>query len=57
MKKLLKMWFCKLWRNHEWTSKSIQKVPGITVDNFWEYARMYCKRCGKISKKSIEAKN
>ncbi len=44
---------------HDWTSEAIKGNPPTKdqvdkkVDGFWDYARMYCDRCGSISELSI----
>lgn len=40
---------------HEWTSKYMQGIKPTqneleSIDGFWHYAKMYCKRCGTESK-------
>ena len=48
---------CTVLDNHHWTCDAKEKIPppDLATDfNFWRYARMYCKRCGKISKFSID---
>lgn len=55
MKELIKkLWFCKIFNWHEWTSKSrqapVKKIS--TIDDFLDYATMYCERCGKVSELS-----
>ena len=37
---------------HEWTSKSIKgvKIESISYENFKDYAKLYCGRCGCESK-------
>jgi hypothetical protein len=61
----VKLWLCRLWSSHEWTSAAQQGVAptkeqlagGIT--GFWDYAKMYCTRCGHVSglSKAIEDKD
>ena len=44
--------------SHEWTSSAQEgKQPTAKqlhngVDGFWDYATMYCKRCGHVSELS-----
>lgn len=56
---------CHILGMHDWTSKAEQGIPptipvtitdansktsgGLTELDFWEYAKMYCKCCGKVS--------
>lgn len=52
---LERLWQCKIWRFHEWTcdaAEGIKPTPEQVaggVDGFYDYAKMYCKRCGKVS--------
>lgn len=53
----LKQWFCGFF-GHDWTSSAMQEKPPTKeqinngVDGFYDYATMYCKRCGHVSKLS-----
>lgn len=40
MKKLIKWIFCHILNYHDWSSLSIE----------WDYVKVYCKHCGKMSK-------
>jgi len=56
MKKyLLKLWWCKLWRFHDWTSQVYKKEPPPeinTIEDYCKWAEMYCDRCGHVSELS-----
>ena len=46
--------YCKLLKDHDWTSASIEgkkptekQIKGLA--SYMEYAKMYCKRCEKVS--------
>ena len=58
MKKfLLRLWWCKIWKWHKWTSAVQQGILATpeqlsTIEGFWNYAAMYCDRCGHISELS-----
>lgn len=58
---LKKLWWCKIWKWHEWTSMGLQGKPfpksGNTVNDFCNYATMYCERCGHISELSEQFTN
>ena len=51
---LFRGFFCAI-GDHDWTSavneglKPTQKQLDDKIIGFWDYAKMYCKRCGKIS--------
>lgn len=53
MKKLLQIIGC-LFGIHEWTCKANEGIKPteikMTIQGFKEYAKMYCKHCGKESK-------
>jgi len=55
-----KFWNCYVWRFHDWTCAAAEGIPPTTkqvsdgLEGFWDYARMYCKRCGKGSKLNHE---
>ena len=48
---------CKIFKHHDWTSKTQQGIKptreDLTEENillsFYEFAKMYCKDCGEIS--------
>lgn len=61
MKKwLLKIWHCKIWKWHQWTSahqegiKPTKEQLESGVFGFKKYAKMYCKRCGHESKYNLK---
>ncbi len=60
MKNLWIMVKCSV-MGHDWTSEAIKGNPPTKYqidrkqDGFWEYARMYCDRCGSISHLSIDS--
>lgn len=54
IRKILICWFFGL---HNWTSKASEGIPPDESEKgselgFWLYAKMYCKRCGKVSELS-----
>jgi hypothetical protein len=55
IKKILN-WFLCLW-DHDWTCAHDEGIPvtkeqiAARVDGFFDYAKMYCKRCGHVSKR------
>lgn len=56
-----RLWNCRIWKFHDWTSAAQQGIPPTpeqlkSVDGFWDYATMYCKRCGRISNLSKRVK-
>ena len=59
MSYLKKIWWCKIWRWHNWTSKVLQNSPptDLTIDGFCNYASMYCTRCGEVSNLSKQFTN
>jgi len=54
MFKKFQQYFC----NHTWTSKASEGIPppeGIKdIFGFYEYATLYCSKCGKVSELSKE---
>lgn len=52
---LSKIWNCHLQGNHEWTCAAAEGIPATREQihggllGFYDYAKMYCKRCGKLS--------
>lgn len=59
MKKLLRKLWCFL-GNHNWTSKAMEgiapdphRVALDALGYFPEYAKMYCKHCGTVSRLSL----
>jgi len=52
---LIKFWQCWIWRFHDWTCAAAEGIPATQeqldggIEGFYSYAKMYCKRCGKIS--------
>lgn len=59
IRKILLCWMLGL---HDWTSKASEGIPPDESEKgselgFWLYAKMYCKKCGKVSplsKKQID---
>lgn len=52
---------CKLWGLHDWTCAAEQGIPPTTeqlksLDGFYDFAKMYCKRCNHISELSNRKK-
>lgn len=49
--------FCSL-RGHDWTSAAMEGLPPTDeqvangIDGFYDYATMYCRRCGHVSELS-----
>ncbi len=61
MLKKIKLFFqCKVMQCHNWTSAAQEGFPPTQeqvdsgINGFKDYAVMYCKDCGKISKLSHE---
>lgn len=50
-----RLWSCYLWRFHDWTCAAAEGIPATPeqlasgIEGFYDYAKMYCKRCGKES--------
>lgn len=48
---VVKVFMCKIMQSHDWTSAAQEGVPPTPeqlaggVVGFWDYAKMYCKRC------------
>jgi hypothetical protein len=62
--KRIKIWFnCKVLKWHDWTCAKEQNISPTPeqlnngFEGFCDYAKMYCSRCGKISKYSTEMLN
>lgn len=59
---LKKVFLCHVMKAHDWTCAAIEGKPPTRaqleggVAGFFDYATTYCKRCGKESLSSIEAK-
>lgn len=59
---LKKWWQCKVMKFHKWTCNHEKGIPPTDeqlnngVGGFYDYATMYCDRCGKISEVSIKHK-
>lgn len=55
MKSLITKLKCCL-LGHKWTANVEKKIPPTDkqlrsgIEGFWDYARMYCDRCGKQSR-------
>jgi hypothetical protein len=59
MKKILGLILCHVLKHHKWTAnveKGIKPTEGQlkTVSGFWDYAKMYCDRCGHVYHRSNE---
>jgi hypothetical protein len=55
IKKIIRKLLCWTNYHHEWTCHAEQGIPATNEQlksekGFWEYARMYCKHCKKMSK-------
>ena len=56
---LAKLWNCWLWHFHDWTCAAAEEIPPTPeqlrgdVEGFFDYAKMYCRLCGKISDLSL----
>ena len=56
-----RLWNCYLWHNHDWTCAAAEGIPvtpeqrATGIEGFYDYAKMYCRCCGKISELSIAA--
>jgi hypothetical protein len=54
-----RLWKCSIMGMHQWTCKSMEGIPPTKeeletgIKGFNSYAKMYCKRCNKISKLSL----
>lgn len=54
-----RLWYCKILFSHKWTCNAEQGIPptkeqlATGIKGFNSYAKMYCKRCNKISKLSL----
>jgi hypothetical protein len=63
MELLKKIFICHICGSHDWTSNALQdKEPtkeqiDAGIDGFWDYAKMYCKRCEKESELNHMNKN
>lgn len=61
-KDLAKVFVCGLMRSHAWTSAAMEGIPPTQaqiddgVVGFWDYATMYCKRCGHVYEGSAQSK-
>jgi len=50
-----RLWSCYLWRFHDWTCAAAEGIPATPeqltngIEGFYDYAKMYCKQCGKES--------
>jgi hypothetical protein len=56
---LSRFYWCKIWKWHKWTcaaEKGIKPTQEQLNSNygFWDYAKMYCERCGYVYKTSNE---
>lgn len=56
-----KVCLCYVLPAHDWTSAAMKGIPPTPkqiqdgVDGFWDYAKLYCERCGVESEVSKEA--
>ncbi len=56
-----KLFLCYLFGFHDWTCKAQEGIAPSPeqikdgISGFWDYAKMYCKRCGKMSDISEKA--
>lgn len=54
IERLLSWFLCKV-GDHDWTTSANEGKKPTTqqaqggILGFWDYAKMYCKKCGKIS--------
>jgi hypothetical protein len=54
-----RLWYCQILFSHKWTCNAEQGIPPTKeelttgIKGFNSYAKMYCKRCNKISKLSL----
>lgn len=57
MKNILGWLACHLLQSHDWTCKAQESIKpdpplregmDLIAADFYEYAKMYCKRCGKV---------
>jgi hypothetical protein len=52
------LWKCRILRGHDWTCDAAEGIPATPqqlaggVDGFYDYVKMYCRRCGYVSKLS-----
>lgn len=53
--KLRKFFNCKIFGLHNWTCKASEEID-YSGESLYEYAKMYCKDCGKVSKLSNRLK-
>ncbi len=51
MEKILQKIYCWIFF-HDWTCKAEQGIAPQIGESFYEYTKMYCKRCGNVSKLS-----
>lgn len=53
IKFIQRLFNCYLFKWHDWTCAAAENIPPTEaqlkggVEGFWDYATMYCKRCGK----------
>lgn len=58
MKKLWR-WFLCLTGDHDWTCAKDEKIEPTQAqldagaDGFFDYAKLYCRACGKVSRLSV----
>lgn len=53
MRFIKKLILCRILMQHDWTCAASENIPPTEaqlrggLDGFWDYAIMYCKRCGR----------
>ena len=62
MKILIRLLFCHIFKLHKWTCDAEKGIPPTkeqlenNITGFYDYAKMYCDRCGIESKLSKEVR-
>jgi hypothetical protein len=55
----IRIWFACWFAGHDWTCKAAEDIPPTEsqlkhgVSGFYDYAKMYCKRCGRESGRNL----
>ena len=63
LERIVKSFVCFFTGGHSWTSKAMEGIPPTSeqIDNgvagFYDYAEMYCGKCGRISQVSKNWRN
>jgi len=63
MKSFKQLWYCQLLGSHDWTCAAKEGIPPTQEQlqgglvGFWEYAKMYCRRCPKVYDESLKQLN